>query len=350
MSESAGICWFRVRKCGYFRSSRSAQPEFGGLIGTLTDLLQWSQGKQLAETQTLGQDAGEGEAEQLPVYLLDVRGRRDNWLITLWNQTPAVEGQVASVRRDAVVGRADVVMNDLAPGTVPGFATYFYVVPSLNAVAGIRFQHLAFGHLGMRRYLSGFVRQYTRHVVWSDAPGPEGGLEILGYAESPNDEPGHLIPYFKSEILKQGGERELLVRRARDVRRVVRRSLLQSGRRPDRALWQNLLHRVGLADPPAAPPTVRLEYDMSVRLEPAEMRTLANQWDEESADAEDWEDIGFLLRGEQSPRWLSKSVARLKIDLEVARDSAEIVNPESLLAQLVRHRDAITGAIKDQEQ
>lgn len=347
MNETAGICWYKVHKCGYYRTRRTPQPEFGDLSSTLSDLQRWSQGKQLAETQTIGQDAGEGEAEQLPVYLLDVRANRDNWLITLWNQTPAVEGQVASVRRDAVVGRADVVMNDLAPGTIPGFATYFYVVPSINAVAGIRFQHLAFGHLGMRRYLSGFVRQYSRHVVWSEDPGPEGGLEILGYARAPEDEPLHLSPYFKSAILKQGGERELLVRRARDVRRVVRRSLLQAGRRPDRALWQNLLQRVGLAEPPAAPPAVKLEYEMSVRLEPAEMRELADQWDDEAAEAEDWEDIGFILRGEQTPHWLSKSVARLKIDLDIERDSAEIVNPESLLAQLVRHRRDITGAIRE---
>lgn len=348
MRERAGVCWYRLRKCGYYSSQRAPQAQFGDLSQVLTDLQQWSQNKQLAETQTFGISAAEGEAEQLPVYLLDIRGSHDDWLVTLWNQTPSTQGQVASIRTDAVVGQAGVVMTELAPNTIPGYATYFYFIPSLAAVAAVRFQHMIFGHSGMKHYMSGFVRQFTRYVRWSDVPNAEGALEILGYAPGPADEPQDLVPYFKSEVMKQGGERDLLVQKSREVRKIIRKTELNNGRRPDLALWQKLLRRAGMADAPVAPPTVRLEYEMPARFEPEEMRALQERWDVESADMEEWEDVGFILQGEQTAYWLSKSIARGAYELDVERDNLEVVNPQSLLSQLKAYRAAITSSIHPQ--
>ncbi|NIC42179.1 hypothetical protein [Aquabacterium sp. A08] len=311
----------------------------------LTDLTQWSQGKQLVETQTFGANAAEGQAEQLPVYLLDIRGEGDNWLLTLWNQTPATEGKVASISTNSVVGRAGVVMNELAPNTVPGFATYFYFIPSLSAVAAVRFQHLAFGHVGMKNFMSGFIRQFTRYVQWSDTPNQDGSLEILGYAMTMSNQPENLIPYFNSELMKQAGERDLLIQRARDIRKVVRKTELNNGRRPDRALWQRLLQRAGMTAAPEIPAAVRVEYELPAKFEPDEMKALQDRWDIDNANMEDWDDVGFVLKGEQTPHWLSKSVARGTHDLDVERESLELVNPASLLQQLTAHRTALTAMI-----
>ncbi len=345
MIVRAGICWYRVSKCGYYESTRVPRAKFGGLLQVLTDLSQWSQGKQLVETQTFGAGAAEGEAEQLPIYLLDIHGAGDNWLLTLWNQTPSTEGKVASISTDSLVGRADVVMNDLAPNTVPGFATYFYFVPSLSAVAAVRFQHMAYGHTGMKNYMSGFVRQFTRYVRWSDVPNNDGSLEILGYAATMANQPEDLTPYFRSELIKLAGERELLIQRARDVRKIVRKSELNNGRRPDRALWQRLLLRAGMTAAPETPTAVRLEYELPARFEPDEMRALQDRWDLENANMEAWDDVGFVLKGEQTPYWLSKSVARGTHVLDVERESLELVSPTSLLRQLTAHRAEFTASI-----
>lgn len=348
MRERAGVCWYRIGKCGYYRTQRAPQSAFGGLPQVLSDLQQWGRNKQLPETLTLSAAAAEGEAEQLPVYLLDIRGGQDDWLLTLWNQTPSTQGKVASIPMNAVVGKADVVMNELAPGTIPGYATYFYFVPSLSAVAAVRFQHMVFGHAGMRHYMSGFVRQFTRHVRWSDTLNADGTLEILGYAASAADQPEDLIPYFKSEVMRQGGERDLLVQRARDVRKVIRKTELNNGRRPDLAIWQRLVRRVGMTVATEAPAAVRLEYELPARFEPAEMQALQDRWDADSADQGDWDDVGFVLQGEATPYWLSKSVARGAHELDVERDSDEVVNPQSLLEQLKAHRAVITSSIHRQ--
>lgn len=350
MREKAGFCWYRIGKCGYFRTQRAPQPVFGDLQQVLTDLQQWGRNKQLAETQTFGPTAAVDEAEQLPVYLLDIRGGQDDWLLTLWNQTPSTQGKVASISTNAVVGRANVVMNELAPNTIPGYATYFYFVPSLAAVAAVRFQHMIFGHSAMKHYMSGFVRIGTRYVRWAQAPNAAGALEILGYAAAAADEAEDLIPYFKSEIMKQGGERDILVQRARDVRKIIRKAELNNGRRQDLAFWQRLMRKAGMAAAPEAPPAVRLEYELPARLEPDEMRAFQDRWDVESAEMGDWEDVGFKLQGESTPYWLSRSVARGTHELDVNRDNEEVVNPQSLLAQLRAQRAVLTATIHQQPQ
>lgn len=348
MRERAGICWYDIQKCGYFTNQRTSQAQFGGLSQVLGDLQQWGQNKQLAETQTFGAVVAEGDAEQLPIYLLDIRGGQDDWLLTLWNQTPSTEGQVASVATNAVVGNAAVVINALAPNTIPGFATYFYFVPSLSAVAAVRFQHMAFGHAGMKHYMSGFVRIGTRHVCWSDVTNADGAFEILGYSEAPGNEPESLFPYFKSVVMNQPGERDLLIHRARDVRKVLNKTELNNGRLADRAFWQKLLERAKMSDPQAATPIARVQYELPARFEPEEMRSLQARWDAESAEMEEWDDVGFVLKGESTPYWLSKSVARGALELDVERDNLEVVNSQSLLSELRRNRAAITALIHQQ--
>ncbi len=345
MRERAGVCWYEIQKCGYFKSSRAKQPDFGGVNQLLEDLSRWGRNKQLRETQTFSPGEMEPEDTQLPVYLLDIQGDRDDWLITLWNETPSSEGQVASVPMNAVVGKADVVMNKLPAGSVPGYATYFYFVPSLNAFAAIRFQHLIFGHSGARRYLGGFVRGFSRYVCFADQPAKDGTVEILGYAKDPSFEPENFAPYFRSEILRRPGEHDMLIHRARDVRKLIRRAELQNGRIADRHLWQALLERSGLALKKVLPPSVHMQYQVPTRLEPSEMSALIQQWEASSEEADEWGDIGFLLRGESSPHWLSKSVARTITEFDIDRENAEVVKSSSLLGELKRCRSDLIALI-----
>jgi hypothetical protein len=148
--------------------------------------------------------------------------------------------------------------------------------------------------------------------------------------------------------MNQPGERDLLIHRARDVRKVLNKTELNNGRQADRAFWQKLLERAKMSDPQAATPIARVQYELPARFEPEEMRSLQARWDAESAEMEEWDDVGFVLKGESTPYWLSKSVARGALELDVERDNLEVVNSQSLLSELRRNRTAITALIHQQ--
>ena len=66
---------------------------------------------------------------------------------------------------------------------------------------------------------------------------------------------------------------------------------------------------------------------------------------EEGHDSK-WDDIGFTLKGEQVPRWLSNSLARDQFDLDVKRIDEEIVDATSLLEKLTEKRDLILALLE----
>lgn len=59
-----------------------------------------------------------------------------------------------------------------------------------------------------------------------------------------------------------------------------------------------------------------------------------------------WDDIGFTLKGEQVPRWLSNSLARDQYKLDVKRIDDEIVDASSLLEKLTDKRNFILSLLE----
>jgi hypothetical protein len=349
MIEKVGVCWYHVKRCGYYPLRGGDNKLFGSFEDTLQDLRRWANGKQLVETSILptareagGDEADRAAEENLPIYLFDMVGRDDDWLFVLWNQIPATEGRVASVSGRAQVGSAAVVANQLAAGTIPGFATYFYAVPSLNLVAGVKFQHRTYGHEPMRSYLGSFLRSQARAVVRDAAD----ETQIIGYTARRGGELVQALAQFRSETLRQGGERAMLIRRAREIRRVVRRSVLVNGRQPDVAMFQQLIrHLTGAPNVPAWQETP-LQYEIPLRLEPDDVRRMLDAWDNSDA-SDDWEDLGFRLTRESNIRWASKSTARTTLELDVDRTDIERVEPRELLRELRRNRERLLSVIQD---
>lgn len=340
MSEDARITFYKVTQCGYFRRANDV-PEFGGFTQALEDLQAWSRDRPLGHTKTfeVTEDSG-----HLGVYLLDVRKARGQnaWLLSLWNESASTDGAIASVMPASTVGSPRVVMNDVAPGSIPGFATYFFMLPDEQLIAGIRFQHKVYGHIPMRNYLRGFLQTASRHVVYADGD----AVEILGYAEKQGGEPRNLFPRFVSHIYATQGEHQMLRERATSIAKVVRKTVLQTKVAPQRALWQKMLDRAGLGEPSSRPSDVRVQYAMQVDLTKDDVTRLIADWQAEVGAAADqggdveteWEDIGFVLRGDANTYWLSHATARDRLQLDVRRDSPEVVNAEWLLGELVRHQ------------
>jgi hypothetical protein len=88
---------------------------------------------------------------------------------------------------------------------------------------------------------------------------------------------------------------------------------------------------------------VRVKYELDHTPDADELEAIIEDWIAEH-DAR-WDDVGFQIEGEQSPFWLSHSVAKTKFDLNIQRDNAEIINAESLLEALTENRAEILNLI-----
>lgn len=340
MIEHAKVTFYNVDACGYFKHGAKA-PEFGSLTSTLQQLSAWSMGKQLVGTKTFQPEDG---SDLHPAYLLDIREGDRSWLVTTWNQTPANEAGVASVRGESSVGDAEVVMNKIDQGSIPGFATYFWFIPDRNCFASVRFQHLWTGQKSLQRYIESYLELFSPHVVIN--AGNLDEHEVLGYTKVPNDKPvrGFISPRFRTSLVEKPGDLDLIRQRVDSIRRVIRKTTLELNMQQDLAIWQKFLEWTHMKAQGARKDKVRVQYELTSRITLPELTTIITEW-EENHDRE-WDDYGFVLQGEASkPYWLSRSLARCQVDLDITRNNDEVVNPASLLKALTDKRDQLLGLL-----
>ena len=262
------------------------------------------------------------------------------WLLTLWNESHNTEGTITSINGQAAVGNADVSETEVEEGHIPGHATYFWFLPDEGLMASVRFQHLTTGVSGMNKYMRCFVQRFTSFAVLGE-PDEGGQRAIVGYRPDQTTAPSHYSARFKTEVFVKPGPLDKILANAANIRKMERRAKLDLAIRTEKNFFQKLLEGVHLATHQTGQHEAKIKYEVEVNgLEEGEVREIISQWREEDQDDSDY---GFVLRGDQNTHWLGKEFVRETFELEVERDNAELVRPQSLLHELARHRAQLLG-------
>lgn len=337
--ETAKITFYKISQCGYYPFGEPNNKTFGDIKSTLIDVRKWSAGKELAATKTYESSDG---ADFMPVYLMDIQQGIGSWVVTMWNQTPSTDGQVASAIGTSSVGSAEVVMNAVPEGGIPGFATYFWFIPSHNVFASIRFQHLVTGQKPLQNYLESFLEKFSQHVVYKN-PADGVDIEIAGYRQDANSNIEKVYPRFRTTLFRKPGAHDFLIKNADSIRKVLRKTALKLNRPVDLDSWQRFLKWSHLSEPQNRPDQVKIQYELPVQPSKKDVESVIAAWN--NAHEREWDDYGFKLKGEPRVHWLSHSLARKEFELNITRNSLEVVNTGSLLTALTKNKAEILKLI-----
>lgn len=336
--EKARISFYNITQCAYFaRGDETAL--FGSVQEVLEDLQAWSNGKKLIETKVSEINESDSSGN---TYLLDIHTRQDTWLITTWNETASTDGQVASVQAESNVGEAEIHMNGIAEGSIPGYATYFWVIPTRNIFASIRFQHPYTAQKPFRAYVNKFMECHGRHVVVGD-PEPGSDYPILGYINGTGDTPRHAYARFRTELLRNPGQKQFMLDNIHRITKIVRKETLNLSESEHLSLWQKLLRQANLSAPQALPIEPHISYDVPFRPTIEDINNLFLSW-EENTESE-WDDFGVKISGDQNIHWVSHTFARKEFELNIERDNLEVVNSESLIDAVLNNRNHILAVV-----
>jgi hypothetical protein len=339
MKEVAVLTFYKIQKCGYYRHAEKS-PELYSPAEMLADLASWVDGKPLQETKTFAPAEGEDLA---PVYCYDIVGssQTGDYVLITWNETYSSEGAVASVAGNEPVGAATVSFTELPEDTIPGYATYFWFIPSKNTLATIRFGNRYNGHRALIHYLNEFLAKFTTHAV-HDKNGQDD-LNIVGYRKpGETAPPQHLEPYFQSTLLRSSGQLERIRKERQRIGKIIRKNLLRIDRPKTRTLFNKMMVNLGLKDTPVLSDDIRARYEVNYTPSADELDSIISTW-EASHDTK-WDDVGFKLSNSGEIVWLSHSVIKLEPELDIERANEEIVKAASLLSALERAR---LGLLKD---
>jgi hypothetical protein len=345
--EDVGIWLYRIDRCGYYpwrSDDGNAAPFFGGTSQTFAQLLQWANGKQLGQTATLNL-ASDDESTQVYFVAAEHHPETGDYLVCTWNRFPGNRQNVSSIGVGDVVGAVTSQITEVDENRIPGYATYFWVMPSAARVATINLKHPNKGLGHFANYVQSFLKFINpTHVVLADEQPADGTVKIAGFRSEPGADvfESTVKPLFNVRSIPLGGDIAMLRAHVSEIDKIECKTIIRSTSGGDMARWQTLmeLSRLARRPPPRREDTmIRFEVPMEFTLE--ELNATIEEWSPDPNHVGDTKsDIGFHVRGGRT-KWLSRSQARKTFPLDVEWVDRELVNMHRLMIQLQRHRDEV---------
>lgn len=330
---------FAITKCGYFVPfARKDAHLFGTTDSILSDLAAWSAGAELVDTQTYS--AGD---EMLPTYLLDVKSAGGEYIVGTWNGSADASGNVLSVPAKAKVGAAQATSASLPPGNIPGYATYFWFRPKEDQFSTIQFNGALNGRQNLIAYTNAFMAKFDpTHVVAKGSVKLDADVHrcIKGYRATLNDDAEVLsleqaFPAFDSVLVRNEGRIKEIRRNLPLVHTIIRKETIAATTAAGKSHLGGVLGVFGVDKVTSNEHEYRVRYQVKYRPSEHEFDAMVETYN--SVQSNGWDDIGFMISGRSSPLWLSGSMARTKVDLEIVRNG-HVVDAGSLLKTLQLHR------------
>lgn len=345
MIEKMIVTFYRVAKCGYYAYG-AEDSVFGSMADLQAQVAKWSKGKILADTKLMEPS---GDGEDLPIYLFGMNEHGGSSLITIWNEVPSTaDGKMRSVSGADPVGAATLELNSVKAGTIPGFSTYFWLVPDEDVIATLRFENSITAQRPFQAYCEQFLSTSSTYAV--QLPPAENDedneLVVYGYRKSPKDKANpKLQPRFRTVLYTKPGEHDVIMQRVADITKVHRRVNLELKAKDDRDTWQKVLSFMHLAKPPGDPRMARVRSSMSMSVSEQQLEKIIEDW--RKSGGSQWDDYGFQFKGSSTVHWLSSASARGEFQVDVERDKTNTqIDGKKLLEEVMKRKTELLKLLK----
>lgn len=331
-STEARITLYKITECGLYEKG-GKNSVLGNLEIFLEDLEKWVhiKDKTLKETCTY---ASLDDEELNKTFCYDIKkDTKGNYLLITWNKSANANNGVAIVSGSSKVGEASIQTNNHKPDDIPGFPTYFWIMPNENRFATLNFDFAQNGRQAVEKYLREFFIKWSRYVVSTT---DEDGVEEITHWEDPdnsNNKYSLLFGRFESKLIVNSGKIDFLLTHWKDIRKVYQHnemSILDVVNLP--VIPRSISKILGMNTSVTKKSGIKFKLEADVNFnDQSELKDLIGEW-EKKKDQTKWEDIGFSLLGEsQKIIWLSESRANSNFDCPLVRGQGDIFKTDDLV-------------------
>ncbi len=338
----ARITLYNISEAGLYKRGEKA-PIFGDLNIFLKDLKNWVSDKTLNKTCTYAFLDG----DESKTFCYDIQeGTQGHYLLITWNKVSSFSNGVATVSGTSKVGEADIKTNNHNVDDIPGFPTYFWIMPDKNKLAAITFDYSQNGRQDLNRYLREFFGKLSGYVV---SKVDDQGVKVVEHYKDPKETEIYKVLFgrFDAKLVVNPGKVQYLLNNWKDIRKVYRHnemSISEMVKLPKIAILGKL---IGMNQQPQkiSPIKFKLEADVIFNSK-EELQSVIDEWDKLDNPTK-WENLGFgMLGNTQTPIWLAESRAIDTFDCPLQRDSKQIFKSK----ELVKWLDSITPKILKLEE
>lgn len=333
----ARITLYNISEVGLYKRGEKA-PIFGDLSIFLKDLKLWVSDKTLNQTCTYACL----DEDELKTFCYDIQeGIQGHYLLITWNKVSSFSNSVATVSGTSKVGEADIKTKKHDLDDIPGFPTYFWIMPDQGKFAAITFDYSQNGRQDLNRYLREFFGKLSSYVVCEV---DNEGKKVVKHFKDPTENLTYPMLYgrFDAKLVVNPGKVQYLLNNWKDIRKVYRHNemsiseMIQLPKVATLGKWMGM----NCQSKKTSAIKFKLEADMIFNSK-EELQSVIDEWDQIQNPTK-WENLGFgMLGNTQKPIWLSESRAIDTFDCPVNRDKKQIFKSKDLVQWL----DTITPKI-----
>tara|TARA_R100000322_G_scaffold161001_1_gene122796 strand:- start:3174 stop:4223 length:1050 start_codon:yes stop_codon:yes gene_type:complete len=323
------ITFHDIEECGIYKRGEDEKVA-SGVEELLNDAWDWTLNDNKPLSETCPYEIPKS-GNYLRTFMIGLESSGStSFLVSTWNETPTQDGAVASLDGSSPADGVELKLTEMAPNAIPGYPTYFWFLPSLGVYATIQIDHGLNGNAGLNAFFKAAVKQCVKQVRWEKLD--DGSLHIAGYAIDSDEAQKGFVGRFKSSLRRRPAQLDYLRENTHRIRKLHRKHQLSYEIPDDRGLFEKLMTNLGRGEPPAFEGKKKIVFELETQVSKTEFDLLTRNFEQDTDAA--FEDVGFTLKGESSPRWLSHSLARDSFEIEVSTDGGQLIDGTELLDRL----------------
>jgi len=332
MMEKIYPKFYTVDRCGYYKYN-DKKNYLTNISDILDDMQDWIKDKIIEKTLTTNKS--NVKTQRLIVYCLNVTkcDKHNTYLVTTWNKVETTDGNVLSIKINEPAETASKNVNTakLPKNSIPGYATYSYIIPDDNILATVKFNHISNGHIGLNSYMNGFLTYYSKYVQTDKKSKTKDSakIEVIGYGNSDTDFNTSLNPYFKSRLKKNKINTDKILANVNSISKIIRKTTISTDITAEKSLYGKLMEKLG-TKATKDNKEFQLKYEMKINPTKENTQEIIKSWNKKDS----WDDIGFQIKCEDNPVWLSADVHSQDLSISINRINSEFVDFNDLIAKL----------------
>lgn len=327
MAGELTVTLYKVASCDYHNEGEGET--FAGVREIFDDVLEWLPG--LASIgETLTYEPSE-DGSLLRTFCFDARRIPgfDAILFAMWNESANVDDTIQLLAVNSAIGNADVSAVEIDASSLPGYPSYFVVIPGEAQFLNLRFEHRLNGTKAFQQYVRGFMSREARYCRWS-----EDGLHLLGYSPDEGGPRQGYTPRFEYQLVRRAGRTSWFRDRVSDIRKIVRRTVIYPAIDEHRTFFDEAQRLLGMRPNRRLRAGINFQYEYKTHLDLGKLNAILEQCAQPALD-DDWSDVGFEFAKQSGKiHWISGSYAREKEQLQVPRTEGGMVNTAELAVLL----------------
>lgn len=318
MSKNASILFNKITHCGLFKpmAKRSTLSSYDQL---LDNMHKWVNSKDMQIINTCTYNPNSSNKEFLETYVAHLSKDNDtgDYFLVLWNRTHESGDSVYALdptTKTKKITTSSFKSGNLPANHIPGFATYFWIIPSKMSFATITFGTTRTGTPSLQHWINNFYKHESRWAHYNDKD------KFIGY-KNPNaneDLNTELEPRFKYIRFINPAKYKLITKNFTSIIGTKQKVVLNRKELLDEGCIKSLFNKAGVGTGyTSRDSSVHLTYDIDIIPTKEKIAELILQAEEKDHS---WEDIGFKFPkknnfGADEVEWLGKSYAKTRFEV-----------------------------------